>query len=134
MKYIVALLLIVALVCAPYTVELTVEAKGGLPWKTFSESVADSKGASVGQCAGQDSEVLYAVFERDGKTYLYWTGGADNRFVFAELDASGSPVRIYAGKQLPSPDHDKIAVTDEHEYNAERDAGGPCASLFPQRA
>lgn len=136
MQILAALVLCLALVLAPYTVKVELGADAGIPWKTFSESVKDARTAGPGMCrvgAGAE-EILTAVFEKGGVTYLYFAAES-GRWAFAELGSDGKPVRIYTGKQLPSPDHDVIKVTESHAFDPDgRDAGGPCRVLFPDSA
>jgi len=132
MQILAAFVLCIALVLAPYTVWVELGAvAGGLPWKTFSESVKDTVAARPGSC-GSERTIMTAQLERDGKTWMYYAA-ENGRFLFATLGDNG-PVRIYVGAQLPSPDHDKIKVLDEHAYSGDRDSAGPCDHLFPQRS
>lgn len=133
MKIFAALALVASLVATP--VEVKVEA-AGIPWSTFSSSKDDVVQATMGSCAvnGQQKEVLFVAFEKNGVTWLYFAEPEGGRWVFAEMGGDGKPVRIYTGKQLPEPDHDKIVVRESHAFNEVRDGGGPCKELFPDQA
>ena len=128
MKPVAILLAVLALVLAPFT--LVIGADHRLPWEHFSESAKDAVNAGQGGCAGQP--VLVATLVHDGTTFAYFAA-ENGRFVFAEMDGD-TPVMIYVGAQLPSPNGDVIKVLDAHPYSEARDGSGPCAALFPANA
>lgn len=130
MKFLAAVLAVLALVLAPYTVILTAADAASLPWHTFKESVPDVREASQGACEGEP--ILVARLEHDGKTYLYFAA-ENGRYLFAEMGENG-PVMIFVGAQLPSPDQDVIKVLDAHPFSEGRDGTGPCDHLFPASA
>lgn len=132
MQILAALVLCIALVLAPYTVKVELGASSGLPWKTFSESAQDATGVYPARC-GEHMSVMSASLVKDGKRWGYFAA-ENGRYLFVELTNDGDPVRIYVGKQLPSPDHDKIVITDEHPYSEDRDSRGPCGHLYPSQA
>jgi len=130
MKFLAALLLVIALVCAPYRVELSIVDASALPWKTFSAAAKDADGVYNATCGSED--IMSASLSKDGKRYSFFTNEA-GRYLFVELK-DGAPVRVWIGESLPSPNQDTIKILDEHAYDSNRDGGGPCGHLFPKQA
>jgi hypothetical protein len=134
MKILAALLLTVALVLAPYTVELELGAASSLPWKTFSESAVDSVAATMSACpvGGSAAEVLYVQLVRDGQVWLYFYAPDSERFLFARM-TDGAPVEIFTGVvDMKTPGkHDVIPDVPSQPYNP---GSNPCDYLFPKQA
>lgn len=124
MKFLAALLLAVALVLTPYTVELEYADASSLPWSTFNETLKDVTSVQQAGC-GADIVLFARLDTKDGRTFLYYAA-ENGRYVFAEM-VDGKPTTIHYGEQLPSPEHDVIRAKS-HQFNGT----GPCGYLFPK--
>ena len=134
LRYVAATLVTLALVLAPIVVE--VEWKPALaailPWTTFSESLRDTVNAGPGVC--RQGEILVAVLERDGASYMYWYAPETGRAVFATFGPDGQPSEVGTGTVDPK-NHDQIPPLAWVKVDlAGRHAGGPCAELYPDKA